>query len=173
MGEACTLGYGIVRWDNCNIIMNAFRHYWRPIVRSMRDWIKFIAILRLHFVSPKFTLFITCNSERISVADQPKWFCQFAFYLRDLLTWLTPPGITTASPATITIEIARLFALIRVLIIFALIYMRRGIFLLISGILVTEERLNLSILFGSALITFSGLYIIWREQLLAKRPDRK
>jgi drug/metabolite transporter (DMT)-like permease len=49
----------------------------------------------------------------------------------------------------------------------------RIIILLISGILVTEERPSLSMLFGSALVTFSGLYIIWREQLLAKRPDRK
>lgn len=55
-----------------------------------------------------------------------------AFCLRDLLTWLTPLGITTASPATITIVFARPLALIRVLIIFALIYMRRCIFLLIS-----------------------------------------
>jgi hypothetical protein len=49
----------------------------------------------------------------------------------------------------------------------------RIVILLISGILVTEERPSLSMLFVSALVRFSGLYIIWREQLLAKRPDRK
>ena len=49
----------------------------------------------------------------------------------------------------------------------------RIVILLIAGILVTEERPSLSMLLGSALVTFSGLYIIWCEQLLAKRPDRK
>ena len=49
----------------------------------------------------------------------------------------------------------------------------RIVILLILGVLVTEERPSLSMLFIFALVTFSGLYIIWREQLLAKRPDRK
>ena len=36
----------------------------------------------------------------------------------------------------------------------------RIVIFLISGILVTEERPSLSMLFGSDLVTFSGLYII-------------
>ena len=49
----------------------------------------------------------------------------------------------------------------------------RIVILLILGVLVTEERPSLSMLFGSALVTFSGLYIIWREQLSSKRLDWK
>jgi drug/metabolite transporter (DMT)-like permease len=49
----------------------------------------------------------------------------------------------------------------------------RIVILLILCILVTEECPSSSMLFGSALVTFSGLYIIWREQLLSKRLDRK
>ena len=43
-----------------------------------------------------------------------------AFSLWDLLTRLTPLGITTASLATITMVFARPFTLIQVLVIFAL-----------------------------------------------------
>ena len=49
----------------------------------------------------------------------------------------------------------------------------RIVFLLILGILVFGERPSVSMLLGSALVIFSGVYIMWREQLLAKRPDRK
>jgi len=49
----------------------------------------------------------------------------------------------------------------------------RIVFLLILGILVFGERPSVSMLLGSALVIFSGVYIMWREQLLAKLPDRK
>ena len=49
----------------------------------------------------------------------------------------------------------------------------RIVFLLILGVLVFGERPSVSMLLGSALIIFSGVYIMWREQLLAKLPDRK
>ena len=49
----------------------------------------------------------------------------------------------------------------------------RIVFLLILGVLVFGERPSVSMLLGSALVVFSGVYIMWREQLLAKLPDRK
>ena len=49
----------------------------------------------------------------------------------------------------------------------------RIVVLLIIGVLVFGERPSVSMLLGSALIIFSGVYIMLREQLLAKLPDRK
>ena len=49
----------------------------------------------------------------------------------------------------------------------------RIVFLLILGVLVFGERPTLSMLLGSTFILISGVYIMWREQLLAKLPDRK
>ena len=45
----------------------------------------------------------------------------------------------------------------------------RIVFLLILGILVFGERLSSSMLIGSTLIIFSGIYIIWREKIATKR----
>ena len=44
----------------------------------------------------------------------------------------------------------------------------RIVFLLILGVLVFGERPTLSMLAGSALILISGLYIMWRERLVAQ-----
>ena len=49
----------------------------------------------------------------------------------------------------------------------------RIVFLLILGVLVFGERPSVSMLLVSALIIFSGVYIMWREQLLAKLPYQK
>ena len=39
----------------------------------------------------------------------------------------------------------------------------RIVFLLILGVLVFGERPSVSMLLGSALVIFSGVYIMWRE----------
>ena len=45
----------------------------------------------------------------------------------------------------------------------------RIVFLLILGVLVFGERISSSMLIGSTLIVFSGIYIIWRENITTKR----
>ena len=45
----------------------------------------------------------------------------------------------------------------------------RIVFLLILGVLVFGESLSSSMLIGSTLIIFSGIYIIWREKIASKR----
>ena len=45
----------------------------------------------------------------------------------------------------------------------------RIVFLLILGVLVFGERISSSMLIGSTLIIFSGIYIIWREKIATKR----
>ena len=45
----------------------------------------------------------------------------------------------------------------------------RIIFLLVLGVLVFDERPNVSMLIGATLIIVSGVYIMWREQTLRQR----
>ena len=49
----------------------------------------------------------------------------------------------------------------------------RIVFLLILGVLVFGERPNLSMLIGSALIIASGVYLIWRGQVVARNLNQK
>ncbi|MBT7447976.1 MAG: DMT family transporter [Tateyamaria sp.] len=135
-----------------------------------------------------------------------------AFSIRDLVTRLTPPDISSASLATFTMIAALPFTTAWVLlngdmffpaeinwgIIACMIILgsvgylllitslrigelsaimpfrySRIVFLLILGILVFEERPSLSMLIGSALVIASGVYIMWREQIVSQRQNKQ
>ncbi|SHK65431.1 Uncharacterized membrane protein [Shimia gijangensis] len=49
----------------------------------------------------------------------------------------------------------------------------RIVFLLVLGVLVFGERPNASMLTGAALVIASGVYIMWREQILKQRLNQK
>lgn len=131
-----------------------------------------------------------------------------AFSVRDLVTRLTPPDISSASLATYTMVAALPFAIAWVLfngesffpaqvnwvvvtfmvLLGSVAYLlliaslrvgelsavmpfrySRIIFLLVLGVLVFDERPNVSMLIGATLIIVSGVYIMWREQTLRQR----
>jgi len=49
----------------------------------------------------------------------------------------------------------------------------RLIFMVISGVVVFGERPGLLMLAGAALIVGSGLYMMWREQLVSRQARRQ
>ena len=129
--------------------------------------------------------------------------------IRDLVTRLVPPDMTSTSLATYTMVAAVPFAIAWVLyngeslfptqadwkVVFSMIGLgavgyvllitsirlgelsvvmpfrySRIIFLLLLGIAVFGERPNATMLIGTALIIFAGIYMMWRERQVNKSP---